>query len=42
MATLARMLNVVGVEIEKLLALPDKELRSLLRVLRRKGLVAQA
>jgi hypothetical protein len=36
------MLNAAGIEIEKLLALPDKELRSLLRVLRRRGLVAQA
>lgn len=35
------MLNVLA-EIDKLLALPDKELKSLLRMLRKKGLVAQA
>lgn len=35
------MLNV-GIEIGKLLALPDKELRSILRLLRKKGLIAQA
>lgn len=36
------MLNVTGIAIEKLLALPEKELKSLLRVLRKKGLVARA
>lgn len=36
------MLNVAGVDIEKLLALPEKELKSLFRMLRKKGLVAQA
>jgi hypothetical protein len=31
----------IGVDIQKVLRLPDKELASLLRVLRRRGLVAQ-
>jgi hypothetical protein len=31
-----------GIELAKLLQLQDKELKSLLRVLRKKGLVAQA
>jgi hypothetical protein len=35
------MLNT-GIELAKLLQLPDKELKSLLRMLRKKGLVAQA
>jgi hypothetical protein len=35
------MLNV-GLDIEKLLALPEKELKSLLRMLRKKGRIAQA
>jgi hypothetical protein len=29
-------------EVAKILQLPDKELRSLLRILRKKGLIAQA
>ena len=32
----------IAVEIEKVLLLPDKELKSLLRELRKRGLVAQA
>ncbi len=32
----------VAESIDKLLALPDKEIKSLLRMLRKKGLVAQA
>jgi hypothetical protein len=33
---------ITGIELAKLLQLQDKELKSLLRVLRKKGLVAQA
>lgn len=36
------MLPTTIIELTKLLALPDKELKSLLSILRKKGLVAQA
>ncbi len=41
MLKLSRMWPI-DVEIQKVLQLPDKELKSLLRALRKRGLVAQA
>jgi hypothetical protein len=41
MLLLGAMLELTAV-IDKLLALPDKELKSILRKLRKQGLVAQA